>query len=79
MDKNQKKKIMPTVFAVATIIVSLLYIGLFIILALTESIMWIFSGIAIVLYSAVCIGIIVALRERIKEIDGGEEDEALKY
>lgn len=79
MDKKSRKKIAPTIITVAVIIFSLAYIGLFVTLAALSHELIVMSVIAIVIYLGVCIGIILALRERIKEINGGEEDEALKY
>lgn len=79
MDKKSKKKIAPIIVTVAVILFSIAYISLFVVLAITSPELIIMSAIAIVIYLGVCTGIILALRERIKEINGGEEDEALKY
>ena len=38
-----------------------------------------FTAIMIIIPTAIIVGIIIALKERMKEIDGGEEDEAAKY
>lgn len=74
-----KKKIAPIIITIAVVIFSLAYVSLFVYLAVSSPETLIVSVIAIVVYLGVCIGVIVALRERIKEINGGEEDEALKY
>ena len=79
MDKKSKKKIAPVIVTIAVILFSLAYISLFVVLAVSSPELIIMSAIAIVIYLSVCVGIILALRERIKEINGGEEDEALKY
>lgn len=79
MDKISKKKIAPIIITIGVVIFSLAYISLFVFLALSSPETLIVDVIAIIVYLGVCIGIIAALRERIKEINGGEEDEALKY
>lgn len=79
MDKMTKKKIAPIIITIAVVIFSLAYVSLFVYLAVSSPETLIVSVIAIVVYLGVCIGVIAALRERIKEINGGEEDEALKY
>ena len=79
MDKKSKKKIAPVIITIAVILFSIAYISLFVVLAVSSPELIIMSAIAIVIYLSVCVGIILALRERLKEINGGEEDEALKY
>lgn len=79
MDKITKKKIAPIIITIGVVIFSLAYICFFVYLAISAPETLIASVIAIVIYLGVCIGVIAALRERIKEINGGEEDEALKY
>ncbi|MBR6531291.1 MAG: hypothetical protein IKT61_02185 [Clostridia bacterium] len=79
MDSKGKKKIAPIIITIGVIIFSLAYVTFFIFLAVSAPETLIVSVLAVVIYLGVCIGIVVALRERIKEINGGEEDEALKY
>lgn len=79
MDKKSKKKIAPIIITIAVILFSIAYISLFVVLAVSSPELIIMSAIAIVIYLSVCVGIILSLRERLKEINGGEEDEALKY
>lgn len=79
MERKTKKKIAPVIITIGVIIFSLAYISFFAYLAFVAHEMLILSAIAIVTYLGVCIGIIIALRERIKEINKGEEDEALNY
>lgn len=79
MDKKSKKKIAPIIITIAVILFSIAYISLFVVLAVSSPELIIMSAIAIVIYLSVCVGIILALRERLKEINGGEEDEAIKY
>ena len=79
MDKKARKKLAPIIIIIAVVIFSLAYVSLFVFLAVSAPETLIVSVIDIVIYLGVCIGLVAALRERIKEINGGEEDEALKY
>lgn len=79
MNKNSKKKIAPIIITIAVVLFSLAYIGVFVGVAIASPETLVMAIIAIVIYLIVCGGIVAALRERIKEINGGEEDEALKY
>ncbi|MBQ3128831.1 MAG: hypothetical protein IJC13_07330 [Clostridia bacterium] len=79
MDKKARKKLAPIIITIAVVIFSLAYVSFFVFLAVSAPETLIVSVIAIVIYLGVCIGVVAALRERIKEINGGEEDEALKY
>lgn len=79
MDRKARKKLAPIIITIAVVIFSLAYVSLFVFLAVSAPETLIVSVIAIVIYLGVCIGVVAALRERIKEINGGEEDEALKY
>ena len=38
-----------------------------------------YTAIMIIIPTVIIVGILIALKERMKEIDGGEEDEAAKY
>ena len=79
IDIHMKKKMGATIGGVVMIILMLFMIGLFLWgnsqEALPIGILILFIGIPVV----VIICIIVALRSRLKEIEGGEEDEASKY
>ena len=79
IDIHMKKKMGATIGGVVMIILMLFMIGLFLWgnsqEALPIGILILFIGIPVV----VIICIIVALRSRLKEIEGGEEDEAAKY
>ena len=79
MDKKTKKKNASIACAILVVIFSLAYVSFFVCLAISAPETLIISAVAIVVYLGVCIGVIAALRDRIKEINGGEEDEALKY
>lgn len=82
---NGKKKIAPVVI---TIIVVLYMVSVVLFALSVLGIIGFQEGIAITLPFlliyvliglAVIIGILTAMRERLREIDGGEEDEAKKY
>lgn len=77
-DKN-KKKIAPVIITALVIVFSLLYVLFFVYMVIAERSTWIIAAVGIAVYIAICVGIVIALRSRIKEINGGEEDEALKY
>ena len=83
MENNRnKKKIAPWIVALVFIVFFGIYIG-FLIFAQLQArevpFAVVFIGLYIVLLAAMIVGIIIALRQRLKEIDGGEEDEALQY
>ena len=83
MNQNRnKKKIAPWIVALVFIVFFGIYIG-FLIFAQLQArevpFAVVFIGLYIVLLAAMIVGIIIALRQRLKEIDGGEEDEALQY
>ncbi len=79
---NKKKKIFGAV--ISSLIFSLFFIfmiGLFTYIQFFEkdSMPWVLYGIMVLLFGTPLIGIIGNLVQRIKEIKGGEEDEASKY
>ena len=84
MDNRSKKKIAPVVVAVLVV----LYVGPMIgMLAMAAGLGGAEGGQAVVpfllLYAfaggAVIVGVLYAMAQRLREIDGGEEDEARKY
>ena len=79
MKNKSKKKIAPVISAIIVILFSLAYIAFFVLLTVEEIIILPIAVIAIAVYLVVCVGVVVALRERIKEINGGLEDATLKY
>lgn len=79
MEKKAKKKIAPIIVTVIVILFSLAYIVTFILLAMADIVILPIAAVAIIVYLVVCIGVTAALRERIKEIDGGLEDATLNY
>ena len=83
VQKNKnRKKIAPWIAALVFIVLFGSYIGfLAFVWMQTRGVAAarIFIGIYIAVLAAMIVGIIIALRQRLKEIDGGEEDEALQY
>ena len=83
MENNRnKKKIAPWIVALVFIVFLGTYIGILIFAQLQAKdvpFAVVFIGLYIVILAAMIVGIIIALRQRLKEIDGGEEDEALQY
>lgn len=84
MDNRGKKKIAPIVVAVLVA----LYVGPLMVMVLATAgfmganeagamvpflLLYAFAG------GAVIVGVLLAMAQRLKEIDGGEEDEAKKY
>lgn len=79
MSKKKSKKIAPIIISIIVIVFSACYATAFIAMTVLGELPIIGAIIGIVIELAVCVGIVLSLRERIKEINGGEEDEALKY
>lgn len=83
MQKNTNKKIAPIVCAVAVVLLVLGYIGIFAWALLVEGGGIGFAIVPVVIYTvvmcAVIVGVLAALRQRLKEIEGGEEEDAKKY
>lgn len=73
-----KKKTAPVIITILVILFSLAYITLFVFLTIKDIILLPVSLVFIAVYLVVCIGIVVALRERIKEINQGDEDYATR-
>ena len=79
---HTKKKIAPWIVALVFILFIGIYIGILIFAQLQARevpFAVVLMGLYIVVLAAMIVGIILALRQRLKEIDGGEEDEALQY
>ena len=77
-----KRKAGAVVFAVVTIVIMLLYILLFLGILLMGGNDPVSVGVAVVMVVipvVVIAGVVYACRERMKEIEGGELDEADKY
>lgn len=80
MQGNSKKKMGSLIAAVAIIVLVVALIAAFVLLINGEEvgaggILWIYVAVL----AAVVIGVLIALRQRFKEISKGEEDEAKKY
>ena len=71
------KYVAPTVCALLVILLAAFYLALFLFAALVAPVPFLF--LFILIPGAVIVGVIVALIQRYKEIEGGEEDEASKY
>ena len=81
-NRRNKKKIAPWIAALVFIAFFGVFIGILIFAQMQvreTPFAVVYLGLYIVLLAAMIVGIIIALRQRLKEIDGGEEDEALQY
>lgn len=83
MRKTTDKKIAPILCALAVVLLLVGYIALLVTALRGDDaglplavVIGILYGVPIL---AVIFGVIAALRQRLREIDGGEEDEAKKY
>ena len=83
MSNPRSKSIAPIVCAVVIITLVMATIGVF---AFAAAIVWMEStavgiliGVYALLYVAIIVGVVFALRERLREIRGGEEDDASQY
>ena len=76
---DQKKKKAPIMAAMVMILLMVGLIGLFIWAAMEEPIPGPLLAFFIVFPVAIIGGVLLALKERIKQIEGGEEDAARKY
>lgn len=77
--QNSKKKRGALLSAIVIISIMLIYAGVYLWLLATDAAP---KGLILVISLiplAVIIGVLIALKERFKEIEGGEEDEASKY
>lgn len=84
MQKNTKKKIAPVVIAILVVVYVLPMIAM---VAYAAGLLGSEGGWSVLpvllLYAAVggavIVGVLAAMTQRLREIDGGEEDEASKY
>ena len=85
MQSNTKKKIAPIVIAILVVLYIAPIAGFAVYAAVelagTEEIWGVISflGMYALIGGAVIVGVLAALTQRLREIDGGEEDEAQKY
>lgn len=82
-DTTKLKKRGAIISAAVCGVITLLYIAV-IAFALSgedseSTLVWIFTGVYLFAMGAVLIGVMAALRQRLKEIEGGEEDAARIY
>ena len=74
-----KKRKAPTVAAIVMIIFMLFFIAMVVWGYTTEPIPMIFMVLIVAIPIFIIIGTLMALKQRFKEIEGGEEDAASKY
>lgn len=79
--RNNSKKMGAATAALVIVAIMAIFIGVFVLIisgeedAGADGILIAYIGI----FAAVIIGVLVALKQRLKEIAGGEEEEAKKY
>ena len=79
--RNNSKKTGAAVAALTIVAIMAAFIGVFILIikgeeeAGADGILFVYIG----MFAAIIIGVLVALKQRFKEIAGGEEEEARKY
>ena len=80
-DTDQKRA--PIICAVVIIVLLLSYIAAILFAGISDAMgdiaAWIAIGIFAVILLAIVFGVLLALHQRLKEIDNGEEEEARKY
>ena len=80
---TRKKKLAPVICAVAAMLFFAVYAGIFIYPLLCENmegfVLKLILAIYVLLAAAAIVGVGAALLQRMKEIDGGEEEAAKKY
>ena len=85
MQKNteKNKKIAPVICAAAVVLLMLGYIAIFVWAMLSDigsmGMVAVIVAIYTVILGAIIVGVLVALHQRLREIEGGEEDDARKY
>lgn len=78
--RDKRKKMLGPVIAAAVVIVFMVgFIAMMLWANTKEPVPWWILGMVIVIFAGIIVGVILALRERVKEINGGEEDEAIQY
>lgn len=79
---TENKKLAPVICALAVIVIMAVYIAVMIypmLEARGNIALILFFAVYILMTAGVIVGVILALRQRLKEIDGGEEEEAKKF
>lgn len=82
MMQKSTKKIAPIVCAAVVLAAVLLYVGAILFGASGETEIWAIVFVVLIggsALAAIAIGILLALRQRLREIDGGEEEDAKVY
>lgn len=80
--RRNTKKIAPMICTVVILAILALYLGAILVAVSGESETWAIAFTVIVVggvVAAIAVGILIALRQRLREIDSGEEDEARIY
>lgn len=78
-DQKRKKKIAPLICAFLFIFLFGLLIGFMLWANSEDPIPWPILAVLVAIVLGLMVGVVLALLERLKEINKGEEDEALKY
>ncbi len=78
-DIHMRKKAGAYMGGIVMIVLMLFYVGLMVWAFITEDMPFAVLALMIIIPIAVIVGVAVALKSRIREIEGGEEDEATKY
>ncbi len=83
MSKPRSKSIAPIVCAVVVVTVVMATGGVFAFAAaiawMESAVLGVLCGVYALLYGAIVVGVVLALRERLKELRDGEEDDASQY
>ena len=81
--EQKKKKKGAWICALIVIVGLLLYLGVALIPIISESLgdgfVLVFIAFYVLLITALIVGILIALKLRLKEIEGGDEEDAKKY
>ena len=83
MRKSTDKKLGAILCAALIVGLLLFYIAAVFLMAWTDAagdaVGWVALGVFFAMFGAIIIGVLFALRQRLKEIRGGEEEDAKKY
>lgn len=83
MQDITKKKLASTICTVVVILIAAVYLGVILSAMLTEKLGSFLLTLFLLAYSgvilAIILGVIAALRQRLREIDAGEEEDAKQY
>lgn len=79
LDRRMKRKRGALIAGITMIAIMLVWIVFFICLCMLDCPPWPVVVLLLAIPIAVCVGIVIALKQRMKEIQGGEEDAAGQY